>query len=45
MKKGFLSEYFEGVAAKRLSAVKIDAQISYQHEFNGVNGLKKNAGE
>ena len=41
MKKGFLSEYFQGVAAKRLSAVEIDAQISHQHEFNGVNGLKK----
>lgn len=44
MKKGFLSEYFEGVAAKRLSAVEIDAQISHQHEFNGVNGLKKMLG-
>ncbi|HSA07098.1 MAG TPA: type II restriction endonuclease [Candidatus Gastranaerophilales bacterium] len=44
MKKGFLSEYFEGVAAKRLSAVEIDSQISHQHEFNGVNGLRKMLG-
>lgn len=40
MKKGFLSEYFEGVAAKRLKAVEVDPNMSNQHEFNGVKVLK-----
>jgi len=41
MKSGFLSTYFEGVAAKRLSAVETDLTKSHQHEFNGVADLKK----
>lgn len=41
MKAGHLSEYFTGVAAKRLSAVEADAARSNQHEFNGVEGLKR----
>ena len=39
MKKGFLSEYFEGVAVKRLSAVEADPVSSNQHEFNGVGAM------
>lgn len=41
MKTGFLSKYFEGVVAKRLSAVESDPNRSNQHEFNGVTALKK----
>jgi len=41
MKRGFLSEYFEGVAVKRLSAVEADTASSNQHEFNGVVAMKK----
>jgi hypothetical protein len=39
MKQGFLSQYFQGVAVKRLSAVEADTIRSNQHEFNGVAGL------
>ena len=45
MKKGYLSEYFVGVAAKRLSAVEADVLRSNQHEFNGVEGLRQMLGE
>lgn len=45
MKNGYLSEYFEGVAAKRLSAVEADVLTSNQHEFNGVEGLREMLGE
>ena len=45
MKKGFLSEYFEGVVAKRLSGVESNPDQSHQHEFNGVKALKKLLGE
>ncbi len=31
-----LSQYFTGIAAKRLSAVETDPETSNQHEFNGV---------
>jgi len=41
MKRGFLSEYFVGVAVKRLSAVEADVIASHQHEFNGVQGLRQ----
>ncbi|HYD77547.1 type II restriction endonuclease [Ramlibacter sp.] len=41
MKKGYLSEYFTGVAAKRLKAVEADVLRSNQHEFNGVDALKR----
>lgn len=45
MKKGYLSQYFEGVAAKRLSVVEVSAEISNQHEFNGATTLKHLLGE
>ncbi|MCA7084715.1 restriction endonuclease [Cupriavidus cauae] len=41
MKHGYLSEYFEAIAAKRLSAVEADPGRSNQHEFDGVTQLKK----
>lgn len=41
MKPGYLSTYFEKVAAKRLSAVEADTAKSHQHEFNGSKELKK----
>jgi hypothetical protein len=40
MNNGYLSTYFESVAAKRLSAVEVDTQRSHQHEFNGTKELK-----
>lgn len=40
MQKGFLSQYFEGVAIKRLSAVEVDTSVSNQHEFNGSKPLR-----
>lgn len=45
MKKGFLSQYFEGVAIKRLSAVEVDTQKSNQHEFNGSKPLRNLLGK
>lgn len=45
MKSGYLSEYFEGVAAKRLSAVEADLLTSHQHEFQGVESLTAILGE
>lgn len=41
MKKGYLSQYFASVAAKRLSAVEADPGKSNQHEYNGNNDLRK----
>lgn len=41
MKKGYLSQYFESVAAKRLSAVEADPIRSNQHEFNGTKELQQ----
>lgn len=41
MKQGHLSEYFSGVAIKHLSAVEADVLRSHQHEFNGVEALKR----
>lgn len=41
MKAGYLSEFFTGVAIKRLSAVEADTTRSNQHEFNGDTGLKQ----
>lgn len=41
MKTGYLSEFFSGIALKTLSAVEADLVRSHQHEFNGVEGLKK----
>ena len=45
MKQGHLSEYFAGVAAKMLSHVEADIFRSNQHEFNGVDALKRLFGE
>ncbi|MEW6119558.1 MAG: type II restriction endonuclease [Pseudomonadota bacterium] len=45
MKSGYLSEFFSGVALKTLSAVEADLVRSHQHEFNGVEGLKKLFGQ
>lgn len=45
MKRGHLSEYFTGVAVKRLSAVEANVFRSHQHEFNGVEALKRLFGE
>lgn len=41
MKKGHLSEYFSGVAVKRMAAVEADLFRSNQHEFDGVAELKR----
>lgn len=45
MKKGYLSQYFEGAAIKKLSAVEADVLTSHQHEFNGVKDLRNILGE
>ncbi len=41
MKKGYLSQHFESVAAKRISAVEADPGKSHQHEFNGTKELQR----
>lgn len=45
MKQGSLSEYFQGVAAKRLTEVEANVLRSNQHEFNGVKALRAMLGE
>lgn len=45
MQRGFLSQYFEGVAIKRLSAVEVNASVSNQHEFNGSKPLRNLFGD
>ena len=45
MKQGYLSQYFDGVAIKRLSVVEADVIHSNQHEFNGVEGMRSMLGE
>ena len=39
MRKGYLSEYFDGVAIKRLAAVEVDTTRSNQHEFNATREM------
>lgn len=39
MKRGYLSEYFDGVAIKRLSAVEADETRSNQHEYNATKAM------
>ena len=39
MKIGVLSQYFKGIAAKRLVKGEVSPKVSNQHEFNGVNSL------
>lgn len=41
MKNGYLSQYFDGVMAKRLSVVEANLEKSNQHEFNGVAAMKR----
>ncbi len=41
MKKGYLSQYFSGVAIKQLTAVEVGGANSNQHEFQGVSDLKE----
>ena len=45
MKNGYLSEYFEGVAAKRLSAVEADRTRSNQHEYQATKSMLKFMGK
>ena len=45
MKRGYLSQYFSGVAVKALSSVETDASVSNQHEFNGSAELKQLFGD
>ena len=45
IQRGMLSDHFEGVAVKKLSAVEADTTRSNQHEFNGVSELKALLGE
>ena len=40
MNNGYLSQYFEAIAAKKLSSVEVDSAKSHQHEFNGSRELK-----
>jgi EcoRII C terminal len=45
MNKGLLSEYFEGVAVKRLSAVDTDPKRSNQHEVGTTRDMRRFLGE
>ncbi len=45
MNQGYLSDFFDGVAVKRLSTVEVDQQKSNQHEFNASAPLRKLLGE
>lgn len=45
MKSGSLSEYFQHVAWKPLSAVDAEAHRSHQHEFGGVGKLRAILGD
>lgn len=45
MKRGYLSEYFEGVAVKRLSAVEADETRSHQHEYGATKPMRVFMGE
>ncbi|MGH2361830.1 MAG: type II restriction endonuclease, partial [bacterium] len=45
MRPGHLSQYFDGVALKRLSAVEVSPDASNQHEFNGVTALRAVLGD
>src|SRR5690349_12096745 len=41
MREGYLSQYFQGVAVKRLKPVEADRSASHQHEFNGTVQMKQ----
>lgn len=40
MKKGFLSDYFDGVAVKRLTDVEANPAVSNQHEFGTTREMR-----
>ena len=40
MSRGYLSNYFQAFAFKRLSSVEVNPAVSHQHEFNGILGLR-----
>lgn len=39
MRRGYLSQYFDGVAIKRLSVVEADETRSNQHEYNATRPM------
>ncbi|MCS3729345.1 type II restriction endonuclease [Bradyrhizobium betae] len=41
MKRGYLSEYFVGVAAKTLAATEVDPETSRGHEYQGVDAFRE----
>lgn len=41
MKRGYLSEYFMGVAAKALAATEVDPETSRGHEYQGVDAFRE----
>lgn len=41
MKRGYLSEYFIGVAAKTLAATEVDPNTSRGHEYQGVDAFRE----
>ena len=41
MKRGYLSDYFTGIAIKKLSQVEINPAKSHQHEFQGIKKLRE----
>ncbi|MBX3505021.1 MAG: type II restriction endonuclease [Parvibaculum sp.] len=45
MRRGLLSDYFEGVAVKKLSAVETSPDVSNQHEVNGSAVLRALLGD
>jgi hypothetical protein len=45
IRRGLLSDYFEGVAVKRLSMVETTPTGSNQHEFNGSKALRRLFGD
>src|SRR5688500_1841366 len=45
IRRGLLSDYFEGVAVKRLSVVETTPKSSNQHEFNGSRPLRRIFGD
>lgn len=45
IRHGLLSDYFDGAAVKRLSAVETSSEISNQHEFNGSGALRRLFGD
>lgn len=45
IRRGLLSDYFEGVAIKTLSMVETDPTRSHQHEFQGSKPLRRLLGD